>query len=427
MRVHITVLFFFYSYNLVAQDFRPAYVDSLKQVIDTTNNDSLKVGYYTDICGEFYFYNSDSILHYASKIAALEEKNDSKYFLAIYDTEVGTAYWEKAQYDKAIFHYRRGLDFRKSMDGYEQDMIIGDLSYNLGICYTDIGNYESALEVLHEAIEYFERGRNDQWVAHSTNAIGDVYVKLEKFDRAIDKYKEALAILPAAYKGLFDEGLFLCNLANGMLRSGAIDSSKVYVERGITIYKEEEMNWGMAFAHGILSKIALEEKDYTSARSNAELSLDFSTEQGSPAEMAEAYVLMGEAGMHSGDMDYALENLLEGDRLAKQHNLPLIKLNAKHLIASVYEKKGDEKKAYLYLKEYTSIKDSLISLENNVESSHTTMEYDALRQNLDNANQALKSAHEKMDRNNFYSGIGFAILALLFLFNRYKLRRRSGG
>lgn len=420
MKYQATLLAILFSANLQAQNFSQETVDSMKQMIATTDNDSLKVACYTKICGEFYFYDNDSILHYASKIADLAEKNNNKDYLATSDTEIGTAYWEKAQYDKAIFHYTRGLEYRKEEQDKSNDLIIADLSYNLGLCYTDKGDYQNALELFNEAIDYYDRSKNYQWKAHTSNAIGDIYIELENYDKAISNYRQAISTLPGEYNGAFDQGLFFCNLANGQFKLGEIDSSKYYVEKAIKIYKEEEMDWGMAFAYNIQSKIARVELDYEAAKRYGQYSLDYSTEQGTPSEMAEAYLLIGESGMLNKEMDYALRNALAGDSISMTNDLPLISMQAKKLLASIYENLGDTKSSYAYFKEYTILKDSLFSLDKIEELNQINLKFETAKRDMEIANQDLKIAQQKITRNYLLGGLGAIALLSLLIFYRSK-------
>jgi len=276
--------------------------------------------------------------------------------------------------------------------------------------------------MLNIALDYFDRSQNYQWKAHSYNAIGDIYIELENFDRAISIYRTALTTLPEEYVGGFDEGLIYSNLANGLFMNGILDSAKYFVQRSIQIYKDEKMDWGMAFSYGILSKIAIKEEQYQEAKEYARSSLVYSTDQGTPAEMAEAYMLMGEACVLNDELDAAFNAVGAGETIATSSNMLPMRVKAKQLYASIFEKKGNSKRSYKYYKEYIALKDSLLGLDKIEELNQVNLKFETAKRDVEIANQDLQIARQKITRNYLLGGIGgLALLSLLFFIrSRFK-------
>ena len=419
---HFLLLFLFPAL-LSAQDFNQAKVDSLKIVIaNSTNLDSI-VNCYKHIADEFYYYNNDSIIYYANIIFDIAEKyqNDDYKYLAY--AEYGTAYWEKAQYEKAVDYYTEALEYHEGSGGARADTLMADLSYNLGLCYSDMSNYDKGLEYLNAAIQYFDNYENYQWKAHAYNGIGDIYVELENYDKALDNYNLALETLPVELDGRFDQGLIFGNLADGYFKMGVIDTSKILVKRAIDIYENENMNWGMAFCYGILSRIAMQEKEYNLSKSYANKSLDYSQEQGALSETAEAYLLMGKAGLLNNELRYALKYTQEGIKISEEANILSITVRAKEILAEIFEELGNYKKSYINYKEYTELKDSLFSMDKIEELNQVNLKAETAQKDAEIANKNLKIVRQEITRNYLIGGIGAISLLSLFFLNRFRLKQ----
>lgn len=417
-------IFLLYSSSLISEDYNRTKIDSLKYAIASSAEDSVKVKLYDSICDEFYYHNNDSILHYAAKIADIANLKGNKHFQAISDAQYGTAYWEKSQYDDAIFHYERALQYRKSKSGFLQDSLAADVSYNLGICYTDMANFDKALEMLTVALEYFEKTSDYQWKAHSFTAIGDIYIKLENYKKAVDNYRLALATLPENLYGQFDQGLFYSNLANGLYQTNLLDSARHYVLKSKLIFEKEKMDWGLAFCYAILSKIDIEEKQYESAKRNARSSLKYSTQQGTPSEMAEAHLLIGEACLMNNEIEGSLENVNKGAEISESSNLLTISVKAKKLLSSIYEKLGDTKSSYMYYKDYITLKDSLLSLDKIEEINQINLEIETAKRDAEIANQNLEIAKQKLTRDYLIGGIGGITFLSFIILGRIRYKQR---
>jgi len=381
--------FFIFPVLLFGQDFDQTKVDSIKNIISTTTDDSILVFNYKALSDQFFYYSSDSIIYYTDKIhdIAVRTKNEKYKYMAYYD--YGTAFWEKSQYIKAVGYYSEALKFYQGINTSKADTIKADISYNLGLCYSDMSNYDKGLEYLNAALQYFDNYKNLQWKAHSYNAIGDIYVELENYDKAIEIYNLALETLPIKHKGKFDQGLIFGNLADCYFKMGEIDTSRTLVKKSIEIYEQEDMKWGMAFCYGVLSKISMQDKEYEQAKTYANISLDYSQEQGAIAEVAEAYLLMGKAGLLNNELDYALRNTQEG----------------------------------INIKQYAELKDSLFSLDKIEELNQVNIKAETAQRDAEIANQNLKIANQSITRNYLIGSIGAITLLFLFFLNRSRLKQ----
>jgi len=143
-----------------------------------------RVVLYAAIAAIFFFYSVQTIrripdwhddLTLYSKTAA--QSPGSAYIQA----QLGTAYYEQGNLDRAFDHYQRAVSL---------DPNLALAQFNLGIALRDKGQPEQALAHVRKAVE-LDQGRDAPWTQY-----GMALANLKQWDQAIECYRNALKTQP---------------------------------------------------------------------------------------------------------------------------------------------------------------------------------------------------------------------------------------
>ncbi len=119
----------------------------------------------------------------------------------------------------------------------ESDPKNRDILYNLGMCHSELGNPDKAIEILSECVRVYPNYSN------AYVALGYAHSLMEKFDLAIDSFQKAIEIDPVnsyAFRNL------------GALYAQQGDNGKAieYLERSFAINPEDQQTaYGLGYAY----------------------------------------------------------------------------------------------------------------------------------------------------------------------------------
>ncbi|WP_228850922.1 ATP-binding protein [Aegicerativicinus sediminis] len=287
------------------------YLDSLEQIIQTTNNDTIKMDTYRNM--GFYLQNGqvDSAEYYHQKQLEYAEKLNMKLYEA--DAYQQIAYVRLWQNDlsTALTNYNKALKIANEPNsadigwGYQNFSfsespeearlsIIGMLHYELSTLYSASRMESRQKEELEKAIEIGEKLKNQKILSLSTRDLATIYENNQQPDSALAYYNQSLKYynnspyitgLSGTYQGisryylnkreydsalLFIEksikaneasneliGLSTSYYSKGMLYSilGVNDSTLYYTNKGIDVAEEISNQQNLATGYTLLSNI----------------------------------------------------------------------------------------------------------------------------------------------------------------------------
>ena len=107
---------------------------------------------------------------------------------------MGSAYYDKGDYKKALTFYTESL---KRRDENEKDMAYADNLNAIGYCHQKRGNLKEALKYLEEAlniVEDMEGGNSVEYMSH-LYYMADIYERNDMLDKARETYNDAIALI----------------------------------------------------------------------------------------------------------------------------------------------------------------------------------------------------------------------------------------
>ena len=148
--------------------------------------------------GVIYYYQGDMVkaLDYYLKSLKIAEQTGNKLRIMPMLNNVGAIYNLKKDTEnkaKALHYYLKALPLCEELG---DKAALGDISVNVGDIYADTAykqnNDEKALVYFNNALKAY--GSNSEGSSNAYNAIGNLYLKQAKYERALKNYSQALAI-----------------------------------------------------------------------------------------------------------------------------------------------------------------------------------------------------------------------------------------
>ena len=222
------------------------------QELEGTINNNLGLAYHNK--GEY-----DKAIEYYQKAIAIDKKfyGEEHPEIAIDYNNLGLAYRNKGEYDKAIDYYQKALAIDKKFYGEEHPDIAIDYN-NLGAAYDSKGEYDKAIDYYQKALAIDKKyhGEEHPNIATRYNNLGLAYHNKGEYDKAIDYYHKAL-VIGKKYHGEEHPNIAIRynNLGFAYHNKGEYDKAIDYYHKALDILRKFHPN-GHPYIDNLKEKIA---------------------------------------------------------------------------------------------------------------------------------------------------------------------------
>ncbi|MCF0075022.1 tetratricopeptide repeat protein [Dyadobacter sp. CY261] len=374
---------------------------------------------YLNVVNQIAFLYADSYPDSALKMVQTNIPDCKRVGYGKGETEAlkitGNAYMTKGDYTNALNWYRKSYEKAQSID-YKN--AFPGIRNNIGLIYMSQGNYTAALNEFYAALQSANE-IGDRFVAGSTlNNIAIIHFYQGKLKESEKTYRQTLAIasemadtigIVLAYNNIAEinieqnalpEALENLNLARALATRQNNPEMLTIVSHslGSTYYRMDSLDKAAAFFE-IASKIARQHNYSTST--------------------CKALIGLARVYFRQGLLKEALNNGLEGVRLAKNMGHTQLLRDANEIVSTTYEKMGDGMNSLSYFKAFKIYSDSL----RNLESERIATTYDAkleFSRKEDDLNR--KNLKQKWLTFSAFAGlVSLGIILLIVNHNRKKL------
>ncbi|MBS1947986.1 MAG: sensor histidine kinase [Bacteroidetes bacterium] len=372
----ILLLFFIVSsyYCSNAQDNRA--IDSMLQVLKTANEDTSKVILLLNVGEQYERFSPETSKQYYHQSLALSQKIGYKpgeikfasYYTAVLNmqgrfdsslilnkkalqlarqlndelsiakTTLNTAnsYHLISKEDSAIYYYMQSLPI---LDKLENKRMLGIAYSNLQNIYTDIPEYQKAIEYGKKGVEIFSKEVNDPLnQSYCLSNLGIVYTSLKKLDTAEMYFKEALQI-SRNIDDVYTESAVLLNLGDIYQKAGRLEEAKKNFDKAHLIAKEMDLTETEAIALKGIAMYHLEKRNYPLAKAYADSALSISIKSDNRKQTLKLYKLLSDISYASQDLKAAHEFEEKEDALRDSVNADNL-----HRISTEFETKYETEK-----------------------------------------------------------------------------------
>jgi AraC-like DNA-binding protein/Tfp pilus assembly protein PilF len=273
----------------------------------------------------------------------------------LYDT--ANHYLHKNSFDTALVCYSL-LTYRNIKD-IEIDHLstIVDAYNKKASLYLQMGNYSKAYELLITALQLCENNQFTSIECKIYNNIGNIYYYFEKYDVAKFYYSKALHLCEDSISMIV-----LLNNLSSVLANEKNDSALYYLDKSLKISVKKNN----AFLSNIFGNIATGytfKNQYDSANYYFRLSLVEAKKNNEVEMQAKSLSNIGKLFFELNKTDSALYYIRLSNAIATEHNLlRIISLNYLTL-SEIEDSKSNTRKALKYYRQYSNLKDSLLSAD----------------------------------------------------------------
>ena len=403
-------------------------IDSLIIVLNKAPEDTSKVNLFAKIAAHYNVSHLDSAKAFAEEGILLAKRLNYKDGHWGNLNVLGNYYERKTDYDNALNTYKDAMTIIEATNSTKGVAVVKN---NIATIYIRKGEYQKAIPLLFEALKAEEFLKNENGIAQAYNNIGVVYYYMQDFEKTTLYLTKALEIQESL--GNYD------GLINGYNNIGAIHiHQKKYrkaikdYEKALSISTEIDDKVNQAIELSNIGICWTKLKDLAKAEAFYDKSLAIRDVIEDMNGKANSLVNMGELFIEQQNYTKAEEYLNRGLELATQNDLKKIKETAFAGLSQVYEGLGNFKKSNSYLKDFISLKDSIINEDNARIIAEAETRYDTEKKENEILRQRAQLAEKDLEvrRKNtlIYGGFGLAIILGLLAFlvyNQQKLKNRQ--
>jgi serine phosphatase RsbU (regulator of sigma subunit)/tetratricopeptide (TPR) repeat protein len=402
--------------------------DSLKQVLETCNEDTLKVNTLISICQDLYRSSPDSAIFYGNEALDLSEKLNYQKGKAYACKYIGLGYYFQANYWEAIKVWRFSLS---SFEAVNDKVGIANMLNNIGATYANQGDDVMALEFHLKSLKAAEEIKDTLRLVTSMINIGTVYLnKPGTHDIAL---KYFLSALPLSEKlGNNDAiGTASVNLGEIYFRREAYDTALLYYEKSLNAFRKSNSG-NVPYTLTNIGKVYMKRGDFKKAVEFQKEGYEIAKQSNGKLEMTAT--LLGLAGTYSeeGSIKSAIESYNKALKIAEEIRANNELKQVYQGLADSYVRMSDYGNAFKFQTLLTNIKDTLylaaddkklISLSLNYEIDKKQTQIGLLTK--DKQLQEIIIKKQKFTQITFIIGFIIAILVAIQSYRNYRRKVRT--
>jgi tetratricopeptide (TPR) repeat protein len=373
-------------------------IDSLTQLSQSTQSDSVKTKAFLDICWALKASQPKQALEYGEKALELSRLKNFPDYEAMALKNIATVHLFQGKYEKAENYYlaaikifdkignkkgesscynnigillgRKG-EFEQAMDYYEKSLKIDEeienkngvatTLENIGNVLQKQGNYKKSIEYYINAQKIKEELNDKLGIASTYNNIAGLYEKQEALDEAIKNYQNAL-VLYIEINEKRKSSMVLHNIGYALSRKNQYNDALEYYNQALSIREDYGDKAGLASTLLNIAEVYQSQKKYEKALNSLTKSEAIYREIGNKYGIMQVKIALGGYFRDIKNYQKAI-NIIEP--LLKEKNVIAdYKVEAFKVLSESYGNLQNYGKAFAWQKKYIQLKDSLENKEN---------------------------------------------------------------
>lgn len=329
--------------------------------------------------------------------------------------------------------YEAALDIHKSCGdtmGWSRAL------QNIGDTYEDLGLYPQAVKAYYESLDIKQLIGDLKGMSEVYNNLGFIFKQENQNDRALEYYVKSIDIK----LGLNDrEGyaITLSNIAAINERIGEVDNALANFQEALEIGIEFSNDEIIATNLNHIGSMMGSKGDTLAMLEYYQQSLHIREIMGEPSKIVTMLSKVGNVFLSIGSLDSAIIYSERAYELASTVNYPRSVRISAELMTKVHAAMGNWKLAFEYFQINITMKDSIVSVENQEELLDAKLRYEYNEMHVadslgfENNRKLDELAHqnqlesEQQERHILYGGLSVLLLLVGMAFRSYRLKRND--
>lgn len=401
-------------------------IDSLELAVKTSTDTEHQVKSHMQLC--WVLRNRDperAMFHGNSALAIIEDNNLEQYHAQALNY-LGVVHRNKGEYNYALDLYKQALEWATKTNNKIQ---IAYSYNNIGGIYTLTNSYPEAIEAIEKAKKLFEETNQIEGIGYASVNLGNLYRHLKSFQESMLYFNEAEKIKTQLNDTI---GLTVVKQlkADILKEEGKSNEAEKLLNELVLEYEHNKDIKGKAIIINELGLIELERNNIQNAirlfKEAEAINKPIENKQG----LIYNHINLGIAYTRSGNYNLALKSIQDGYDLGTVLGDRRSLLKAHQAFIDLYEKQGNWKATSSAQKDYLKIYESLYNFEQSEQISSIRDKYvnekrfiEEKLQIEENKNIEIESTIKQLRSNYLKIGlvvlfIFAAIFLVLYLFYR---------
>ena len=403
-------------------------IDSLKNVIEHTGDDSLQVNALNELSLNLWDSKPDTAIMYATMSLKLGNKIKYKSGVAYAYKTIGMGYYTKGDYIKVIENWQQSL---ATFDSIGDKIGISNILMNIGSVYTNQGDDAQAIEIYLRSLRVAEEIGDKRRIASVYLNLGNVYLnKPETHYKSLEYLLQSLKI-SEEFREYDAIGNASVNIGEIYYLKQNYDSALFYFEKSLKASEIDGIN-NVPYSLNNIGKVYSQRKQYASSVMNHNKAYDISKQINDVLQIAQSLIGIGNAYRFSERYNLAIEPYIEAESLAKEIGALKDLKEIYEGLSSTYSALKDYSNAFTYQTLLTEINYDLYNAENDkkIERMQFAFDIDKKQSEIEDLTKEKKLQDLEIQQQkyvNYAAGIAGIVLLLLALgmFNRYRFIQRT--
>lgn len=397
--------------------------DSLKNILNTTEIDSVKVQALVELSKVSLGFDLEEAELYANQANDLSINSGYIQGQAAALRYLGLVGYYKGNYGDVVDYWQQSLAMYDSVGDQGN---VARLYSNLGAVYFNQSDDVRALEFYLKSQKVAEEISDTLRLLTAFTNIAAIYGKKDvTHDKALEYDKKAL-ILSESINDKSSAGILYSNMAEIYLIQNKDSLALEYFFKAREATKNTEVE---PIALSGIGSVYMFRKDYDNAIKYQNMAYEKASSMGSKLEMVQSLNELALIFQEKKDYKSSLTYFIQAKDLALEIDA---KENLKEIyngLAEIYTKQGDFKNAYKYQNLLTNIKDTLYNIAFDQKMSGQLFNYEIEKKqnqiSLLNKDKELREAalrRQKIVKNAFIGGMAFVMMFLgVVFFQKHKI------
>jgi len=417
-----------------------ARIDSLTTLLKKTTDDGQAANLHNSISFAYIYIDPERALFHAEEALKKAKAVGDKKAIASAFNNIANFYLATSRFDEAISYLNKALPAYKEI-GYE--LGIAKVLGNFGIAYSYQGKYSQSLDYFFQSLKVLEKVGDEVGVADQLSAIATVYMENNQMERAL--HFDSLALKKYQELEVLDGvALVLGNMANIYGELGMSSLALEYYQNAADIYKDlgfipdyarnvmnlgtEHMDAGNLLKAKELFEEALSlvvDADYPMGTVYALGNIGICYYKSYMANQVNNKNLIPIKASENELVKKAISYLEQAVKMAEDAGILYSVSMFSEELYKLYEELGNDRKAFQYLKVYTTAKDSMFSLESKERIEQLTTERELALKEKQIEIDRLEVIKKRNERRYFIAGLSLLLVLLLLIWRNFKVQKKA--